>query len=252
MTTLTPTNGFPVNLIMAVTTASATIFVGFLPTKSIRTPFFARETLKAALAWVLVALMTPPSIMHYPIFFALLCGGSWWKFSRDHALSGKMWLSIASGLGISIGVMLLLATTPQAYPPGLAQPAQTLLLVSIYLGGATIGLAYTSALLAMNVSTSSGVTSAIVRRYVGLLVILVVARAVVLMGMVWLVRGFSAHDGFTYETLFALGDAVVMPGLAWMAWRATRFSSRILPTRFLFVLCAFGFGAEILARFLVL
>jgi hypothetical protein len=275
-------DGFPFDLIFAVATASATIFLGFLPTRSIRSGFFARESLKAALAWILVAWVTPPRIVHFPIFFALLCGGAWWKFSRDSALSGKMWLSIASGLGISLGVMLLLAVTPRAYPPDLPQTPQTLLLASIYLGGAVIGLAYVGSRLAVNVSTNSGVTNAMVRRYVALLVVLVIARAVVLAGLLVLTSGMPGHIefaeydlpmtqtslgngstefifnhgqdvGISDKTLLLLGLVViVIPGLAFFALRATRFSSRIQPTQFLVAICCFGILAETLARLLVL
>ena len=62
-------DGNPLNLILAVATASATIFLGFLPTKNIRTTFFARETLKAAIAWIFVAMATPPQIVHYIFLF---------------------------------------------------------------------------------------------------------------------------------------------------------------------------------------
>ena len=75
-------DGFPFDLILTVATATATIFLGFLPTASIRSSFFSRATLKAALAWGLVTLLTPPAIMHYPFFFALLCGGAWRQFPQ--------------------------------------------------------------------------------------------------------------------------------------------------------------------------
>jgi hypothetical protein len=275
-------DGFPFNLILTVATASATIFLGFLPTASIRSSFFARASLKAALAWGLVMLVTPPAIMHYPFFFALLCGGAWRQFSRDSAFNGKMWLCVASGLGISLGVMLLLALTPRAWPPGLPQVPQILLLASIYLGGAIIGLACVCASLAHNLSTASGVTYAVVQRYVGLLLNLILARAVVLPALLLLTPDLPGHVkvaeyelpmtktslgngltdlvfhhaqdvGVSIKTLLLLGLVVILiPGLAFLASRATRFSSKIKPTRLLIAICFFGLLAETLARLLVL
>lgn len=273
---------FPYDLILAVATASATIFLGFLPITSIHPGFFARETFKAALAWGLVTLLTPPAIRHFPFLFALLCGGAWWKFSRDSAFSGKIWLSVASGAGIGLGVMLLLAVTPRAWPPGLPLFPQILLLASIYLGGAVIGLAWVSARLARNLSTNSGVTYALVQRYVAFLLNLTLARAIVLVALLVLTPNLPGHVKFTeYElpmtqtslekglteyvfhhaqdvsvsigTLLLLGLVLILiPGLACLASRATRFSSKIEPTRYLFVLVLVAIVAEILARVRVL
>jgi len=275
-------DGFPFDLILTVATASATIFLGFLPTASIRSSFFARATLKAALAWGLVTLVTPPAIIHFPFFFALLCVGAWRKFSRDSAFSGKMWLCVASGLGISLGVMLLLALTPRAWPPGLPLVPQILLLASIYLGGAIIGLACVCASLAHNLSTDSGVSYAVVQRYVGLLLNLTLARAVVLPALLLVTPDLPGHlqfsehvlpvttthlaNGLTditfdhdqdvsvsIQTLLLLGLVVILiPGVACLASRATRFSSKIKPTRLLVAICFFGLLAETLARLLVL
>ncbi|HEY0256378.1 MAG TPA: hypothetical protein VGC39_02960, partial [Candidatus Methylacidiphilales bacterium] len=160
---------FPLNLVLTVVVASATIFLGFLPSRNIRSPFFAQEVFKALVAWIVIAVFSPPGIQHYYGFIAILCFGSWWQFRRDKALSGKMWLSIVSGLGISIGVMLILAVTPRAYPPGLSNLGQTLLLASIYLGGAVIGLAYISYALIQGSSTQSGATKDQIQRHIGLL-----------------------------------------------------------------------------------
>jgi hypothetical protein len=179
-----------------------------------------------------------------------------------------MWLSIASGLGISIGVMLILATTPRAYPPGLPQTSEVLLLASIYLGGAVIGLAYVCYVLTQSASAKSGVTSAIVQRYTGLLFILVLARAGVISGSAcfsdiglkprpnpnnpYYTDPFLQANAYHLEP-WLLGLAVfVLPLLALFAERATRLSSRILPSRRLAALILLGILTEILARFLVL
>jgi len=256
-------DGYPLNLILTVATASATIFLGFLPAKSIRAEFFARETLRAGLAWLLVAIVSPPAILHYPLIFALVCLAASWQFRKDNILNAKMWLSLASGLGISIGVMLILAVTPKAsgYPPGLSQPGEALLLASIYLGGAVIGLAYVCLILNQNVSMNSGVTNNLVQRYAGLLLILALVRAAALLvsfgaapgylGRQWVALRSPAHGVSEAVTLFVLA-VLVLPALAFYSKRATRLASRVQPTRALVAICLIGFMAEILARLLVL
>jgi hypothetical protein len=268
---------YPLDLILAVATASATIFFGFLPTKNISSTFFAQEASKFLLAWALIAFLSPSKISHYPFFFAFLCFASWWNFRRDNALSGKMWLSVASGLGISVGIMFILAVTPRAYPPGLTPLNQTLLLASIYLGGAIIGLAYVCFALIQGTKANSGVTHGIIQRYVGLLFVLTIIRAVVLLSEL-LMSGAENLDridsstissgadvrrvydgGMTYVSTpshsieeFLLIPLIILMGLAFAANRAIGFSSRIQPTRYLVAILLLGFLTEILARLLVL
>jgi hypothetical protein len=275
---------FPLDLVLAIAAASATIFLGFLPTRNIRSPFFMQETFKALVAWVFIAMFSPPAIRHYYFFIAILCLGSWWQFRRDRALSGKMWLSIASGLGISIGVMLILAITPRAYPADLPNPTRTLLLASIYLGGAVIGLAYVCYVLIQGSSAQSGATHDQVQRYVGLLPILVLARAGVLLALVFLTPGtgqikyheynlpqtqstvhllgheytdisfgYGQDTGSSFQTIFLFGlIVVVLPVLAFTVQRAIRIRASIQAATLLAGICLAGFLAEILARRLLL
>ena len=264
-------DAYPFNLILAVATASATIFLGFLPTKSISSAFFARETAKALLAWVLVAFTSSPKIMHLEFVLAFLCFASWWHFRRDRALNGKMWLSMASGLGISLGIMFILTVTPRAYPPGLPPLNETLLLASIYLGSAVIGLAYTCCTLSL--SEKAGVTQNILRRYTGLLLGLTIARAAVLLVTYIAPPRFYTYypqikrydDGLSLppshtESFFTpslpllmLFSAVfILPFLAFFAQRATGFSSLAQPTRYLAAIIVIAFLTEILVRTLVL
>lgn len=271
---------FPLNLVLTVAVASTTIFLGFLPTRNIRSPFFAQEIFKALGAWVFIAIFSPPGIQHYYFFIAILCFGSWWQFRRDKALSGKMWLSIASGLGISIGVMLILAVTPRAYPPGLSNLSQTLLLASIYLGGAVIGLAYISYALIQGSHASSGATKDQVQRYIGLLPILVLARAGVLLALVFLTPGsglikyreydlpktqstyhlfgheftgitfgYAQDISFPLQTTLLLGLAVViLPLLTFAVHRAISRHLQVQAATMLAGICLLGLLAEILAR----
>lgn len=258
-------DAYPLNLILAVATASATIFLGFLPTKDIKSTFFAREAGKAIFAWGLVALTSPHKILHYPCLLAFFCFAAWWHFRRDRALNGKMWLSLASGLGISIGVMFILAVTPQANPPDLPLLNETLLLASIYLGGAIIGLAYVCLMLVQ--STNAGVTQSLVHRFVGLLLTLTFIHSFVIFAS-WLVSAFlpkvrapeypryssdsfiSIHFDQMFYLLVSL-TVVVLPLLAYRAYRDVQFSSHVQPTRALIALVLFGFLSEIIARLFV-
>ncbi len=178
-----------------------------------------------------------------------------------------MWLSLASGLGISVGVMLILAVTPRAYPPGLSQASQALLLASIYLGGGVIGLAYVCYVLTQSVSASAGVTNAVVQRYVGLLFGLTLVRAGAMLSScflpgvranalstlnvpahIWAELGIPQDvvgESLVMSVLLLIFVVIVMPALAFFAQR-TKSSHALLG------ICAVGLLAEILARFLVL
>jgi len=244
---------YPADLILAVATASATIFLGALPTKNIRSPFFARETLKAAFAWGLVAILSPAAILHFPVIFAILCLAAWKSFRSESALSGKLWLGLASGLGISIGVVFILAVTPQTYPTEASLAEQTLLLASIYLGGAIIGLAYVCYALAQSSKINPGITASIVQRYTGLLLTLVLARGVVMLGSSVLSLDFGLRPlspGLDLEYLLVFLAVIILPIFAFFARRSVRFSSRAQPTRLLVAICLVGAAAEFLARLL--
>ena len=255
-------DGYPFNLILAVVTPTTTILLGFLPTKTIHSSFFAREALVACFAWLLIATLLPHGIVHYALFFAMLCGGAWWKFRADNSFSGKMWLSIASGLGISVGVMLILAITPRANPAGLLPTTETLLLASIYLGGALIGLAYFCYVLSQSISLKTGVTLSLLQRYTGLLFVLTLARAG-LSVFQFLAQGhmnlsplaanpFLENYGNQLELLLLVLTILLLPLLAYLAQRATRLQSRNLPTYPLIAFLLLATIAEVLARLLVL
>ena len=275
---------YPLNLILAVAVASATVFLGFLPTRNIRAGFFTQQVLLAIFAWALIGLTSPPAISHYHYITGFLCFASWWQFRRDRTLAGKMWLSVASGLGISVGIMLILAVTPRAYPAGLPQPTQSLLLASIYLGGAVIGLAYVCYVMIQALSSNTGVTQDQAQRYVGLLVGLVVARAAVLLGQLFLMPSQSGlkvqtyhlpethntfhlfgHEftdiqfgrgmdmGISLQNLIFMGLVfVILPTLAFIAQRAFRSGAKGRAASVLIGICLIGILTESLARLLML
>jgi hypothetical protein len=251
-------DGFPLNLILAVATAAATIFIGFLPTKSISSPFFAKQTCVAIFTWAIVAFTTSTLIVHYLLMLTFLCFASWWSFRRDRALSGKMWLSVASGLGISVGIMLILEVTPRAYPKGLPQLNDALLLASIYLGGFIIGLAYFC--FALVEGTRAGISQGLVQRYVELLFWLTIVRAGVFLAELLLLPAHLTGEGIPLSVGYAapaLGKLLIIPmglliALAFLAQRGAGFSSKIQPTRLLVAIIALGFLTEIGARYLLL
>ena len=140
-------------------------------------PLFYRQIGFAGLAWMVVGILSPASISHFPIFIGLLCLLAWWRWRGDHGLSGRLWLSVASGLGISLGTVLILAMTPGAYPAGLGR--QILFLAEVYLGGAVIGLAYVLFVFTRKKSTQADVPVDLVRSYGWFLFLLTVARAAI-------------------------------------------------------------------------
>jgi hypothetical protein len=133
---------YPFNLVLAVAVASATLFLGYLPTRLLRLDLFIRQPLRLGAGWLAVAAASPPEILHYYLVLAILCFVAWWRLRGDHGLGGKLWLCGAAGLGISLGVVLILAVEPAAWPALKPRWGQALFLVSTYLGGAIIGLAY--------------------------------------------------------------------------------------------------------------
>lgn len=274
-------DAYPFNLVLAVAAASVTIFLGFLPAKTIRPGFFAREAFKATTAWVVIAAISPLSVMHYPFILAVFCFIAWWNFQRDDTFTGKIWLSIASGLGISIGVLVLLAVTPGCLPAtsfttltvrGSLQAqewgwSQAWCLASLYLGGAIIGLAYVGYMLCREASTRPGI-GGFIQNSLGLLFKLTLVRGVVVLVEIATVPGAPVGDGHELHKIFfmlplsvhaqdvrqfgfflvAVCVALILPTLAYLARRAVRFSSRVQPTRLLVAIMLVGLVTEILAR----
>lgn len=268
---------YPLNLVVAVAVSAAMIFLGFLPTRHLRAAFFEKEVVKAAFAWTFVAMTMNSQITHYPVVIILLLFASWWALRRDQLLGGKMWLSIASGLAISVGVMLILVTTPRAYPPELSEQNRALLLASIYLGGGVVGLAYICMMLTRNLRTNADLSTPMVRNYIGLLVGLVVARAAVLVLFLCLTPDMpghfhsvttfyngvpattQAHLAYTEEgsvhaatLLVAILAVAVLPILALAAQTAFKAGAMTRAWTCLGALSLIGFFAEIGARWQVL
>jgi hypothetical protein len=265
----------PLDLVLAVVTASVTIFVGFLPVKTLGSRFFAREAIKATAAWVVVAALSPLGVIHFAFILAVLCFIAWWNFQRDDAFTGKIWLSLAAGLGISISVMVIIVVTPESLPGKLIDPAgsqgwdwgQALCLASLYLGGAVIGLACVGYVLCREAARQAGM-AIFIQNGLGLLFNLTVVRAVVLLVEIVAVPGPFASNTPAVRGAFPMPPPilnavgvpawvgpvvgvcvfVVLPVLAHFARRGARFSSRLQPTRLLAAIILVGFVTEILAR----
>jgi len=259
---------YPFALVLAVATAFVTVFLGFLPAKNIRSGFFAREAFKVAAAWVVIVAISPLSVMHYPFILAVFSLIAWWNLQRDATFTGKIWLNLASGLGISIGVLVILAVTPGSLPtkpfgpidaPGSLSTqgwdwSQALCLASLYLGGAIIGLAYVSYVLCREAFTCPGI-GGFIQKGTGLLFNLTLVRVVVLLIEIVTVPDapgdIRGEDVRHFDFLFLpVGACVflILPTLAYLSRRATRFSSRLQPTRLLVAIMLVDFVTEILAR----
>jgi hypothetical protein len=137
----------PVSLVLAVSTAWATLFLGVLSPPALRLQSW--EILKVCGAWMLVALTAPSSIFHWYFIFAFICLVAWIHIRRDRVLAAKIWLSVASGLGISLGVIFFIQAAPALCPADLPLRNYLLLLASIYLGGTVAGLAYAGVVLSI-------------------------------------------------------------------------------------------------------
>ncbi len=226
-----------------------TVFLGFLPARTLENRILADQTLRAAFAWGIIALGSPWPIIHYPIIFAALCLIAWRQFRREEPLAGKMWLSLASGLGISIGVMLILAITPGVYPTAATDTVQGLFLANVYLGGAVIGMAHVCGTL-----LEARVGRAVIRGYVSLLFLLVVARSLVLIA--WLVDAAALFRGqlvwkATGTPLVVLTLALLLlvtPVLTLLVRRSVRAGSDAQARWFLLGLALAAFVGELLAR----
>jgi hypothetical protein len=236
---------YPLDLVLASALAWSTIFLGGLPTCLIRAPVFTRPVGLAGLGWLVVALLSPTAILHYDIFVGLICLFAWWQLRREEALRGKLWLAVASGLGISLGVVLILAVTPIAYPAGLALWNRILVLASIYLGGAVIGLGGVVYLFTRREPTQTGIPAGLVQRYAQLLFGLTLARA----ACAFLLAAAPSNE--ITRDLHGVGWILlwfVLPILSRVALRRARSPAPSTSGAPLLALCLAGLIAEILMR----
>jgi hypothetical protein len=233
-----------VSLVLAVSTAWATIFLGALPASALRR--YSREVLRAAGAWVVVALCSPPAILHWHLIFAFLCLLAWRHIRHDRALTGKVWMAIASGLGISLGVVFLIQAAPEICPLGLPSEKYFLLLASIYLGGAVTGLAYAACLLSDD-EEAGGLSSGYARLLAGLAFFWIVVAAMELRLTPDRAPLFHAVD-----PRILLLPLILIAALSFLSLQAIRVGSRTRAWRISAVTAVLAFGTQLLARELLL
>ena len=176
---------YPLNLVLAVAVALGLIFLGFLPAPVLaQRVLLGGKVVAAGLIWIFIesdfsAGYHPRSRRHRPRLSRVMVAVAPGKGTERQ--DGTFML--ASGLRhqhrrrpyLDHGAACL------SFPADYRGRTGCFLLASIYLGGAVIGLAYVCFMLTKNLSTDAGVTRDRVRRYVGLLGFLVIARGLVLL-----------------------------------------------------------------------
>ena len=215
---------YPLDLVPAAALAWGMIFFGRLPTRLLRAPVFVRPVGFAGVGWIAIALLSPGAIFHYQLVIALVTFFAWWKLRSEDALGGKLWLAGASGLGIGLGVVLILAVTPGAYPGDRPRWDQIVFLASVYLGGAVIGLAAVLHRFTRKAATKAGVSPKLVENYARLLFVFTLARFIVQLTQLDenLLAGRTPGAG----VIGAVAILFFMPLLAW--WAGKR---RVRPRR---------------------
>ena len=200
------------DLVLATTVAWVVVFLGALPARLIREEFFRRQVVCCSVAWFAVAALDPVAIVHYHVLLGLICAAAWWKFRHGDGLKGKLWLFLAAGFGVSAGVVLILAVTPQDYPSNFPAWRALPSLVSIYLRGAVLGLALTLYLFTRREATRAEIPLALVRRLGSALLPLVLVRgAVLVVTLVFAGRPVPIDQAML---LLAL-SFTILPVLAW-------------------------------------
>jgi hypothetical protein len=122
------------NLLGIVLTSSAgfaTAGLGYLPVSQLR--LLGREFLIMTGAWIVIAALSPPEIVHWYLIIAILCLIAW---TKREWLGGKFWLAAAGAIGLSLGMVFPLEVSATL---GAGTRAD---LAALYLGGAGAGLGY--------------------------------------------------------------------------------------------------------------
>jgi hypothetical protein len=240
-------NLYPLNLVLAVAIATATLFLGYLPPRRLESPFFTRWTLWLGGMWLVVAAMTPPTILHYDVLLALIGFIAWRQLHGGHGLRGKLWLCLAAGFGISLAPVLVLAVTPGAWPE--AQPAwgQALFLASIYTGGAIPGVAFALWLFTRREGIDTGVRG---WNYTRLLIGLVLVRATLaflVFGMAPQMNPGPAHVPFAETPIIPAVYLVTLLPVALGASRRLKSPRPSTAGMALSLIVIFGIAAEAMA-----
>jgi hypothetical protein len=240
-------NLYPLNLVLAVALAAATLFIGYLPARRLTARFFTRWTLRFGGMWLAVAALTPPEILHYYVLLALVCFIAWWRLRGGHGLGGKFWLCLAAGFGLSLAPVLIFAVTPRAWPDALPAWSQALFLASLYTGGAIPGIALALWIFTRREASEAGMHIGALARMP--IVLVVVRAACALLGILAMVLIRPGASGLYLEFAYmamALDILVLLPA-ALLASKRIKSPRPSTAGMALSILVVFGIAAEVLS-----
>jgi hypothetical protein len=228
------------SLTLAAATGWAVLAIGFLPVTVLRRE--GREAVKAAGAWAVVAATAPVAVYHWYLILALICLVAWTKLDRP---VGKVVLAVAASLGLSLGVVF-----PLEALPGFLARENPLALASLYLGGATTGLAYALTVAARTPDPSrrtAAFAQAPVIAAVGWAVLLVVALRQ--LGRDPRSSAFFDSPPPIFPAWTPLMPAAALALLTFLALHAARRNSLEKTRRLAGAAAALAFGTSLLAQF---
>ncbi len=232
------------SLVLACATGWSLLFIGYLPVSAVRQ--LAAEPVKAAGAWAVVAVTAPPAVFHWYLIFAVISLVAWTKLDRP---AGKVWIAVAAALGLSLGVVFPVETSPVLL--ALESP---LALASLYLGGATMGLAYVVSVTA-RVGREHGGPSGHAKWLILVAVTWTVLLSFAMLHLVEFPRSLNL-PGESSSILVAhvwtpLIPAVVVVALAFATWTTARRNASALTPWLAGATVVMAFVTSLLAQFVI-
>ncbi|MFA5264937.1 MAG: hypothetical protein WC378_14025 [Opitutaceae bacterium] len=116
--------------------------LGFLSIERETARFFKFHSLVAAACWVLVSILVAGQARYPYLGFGIVCLCAWAQFRGGRLFKGKMWLSLAAGLGLAFGVTGLARGYPGSLPAGCPVGLGFWFFSRIYAGVPLIAVAY--------------------------------------------------------------------------------------------------------------
>jgi hypothetical protein len=165
--------------------AGLTFLLGFVPVQYLRSGFFTRHALVAGAAWLATAGL------FYHIAFLVIaaaCSLSWWNFRQDKILQGKLFLSLAAGLGLTYG---LLATGLIRLPPLFPTQMREWVIVGVYASAALSAATYLLLATAWSCNPADFKGRDLLQRQTGIFFVALIARTLILGSAIYLL---SQHE----------------------------------------------------------